>query len=278
MPIAKLFLEGSFDLQVLNPILQNAPALQQSTLALSVGGSKYALKQRARIEREENKNVAGYLRDRDFDFDPPDDLSKPTVDSEHSGFPLGWRWCRHEIENYLIDPAVVSEAMEWPIVDIEEAILQAARKIRSYEAARWTVGIVRRALPPHYELKTRPDRLNDFDLPSALDSAAVSAWASNSIENHRKLIVAATDPPVVQKSFDAFVARFDDAFVADVANVLLWFSGKDILAGMADWLISKTGVNPGAFRASLRDWIIANPVRTLELLPEWNNLTEVLRA
>ena len=142
MPIAKLFVEGNLEIEVLTPILQGSPVPQQ-------GGSKNSLKPRAGTERRENKVVAGYLRDRDFDFDPPKDLSRPTVDSVESGVPFGWRWCRHEIENYLVDPAVVSEAMAWPMPDVEEALRQAAAKIRSYEAARWTVGIVRRVLPPH---------------------------------------------------------------------------------------------------------------------------------
>jgi hypothetical protein len=271
VPIAKLFVEGKLEPQVLNPILQGTPVLVR-------GGSKNSLKPRALAERQENKVAAGYLRDRDFDFDPPVDLSKPTVDCEDGGIAIGWRWCRHEIENYLIEPAVVSEAMVWPIPDIEEALRQTARKIRSYEVARWAVGIARRALPPHYELKTRPDGLNEIDLPPALDAAAVNAWASGNIENHRRKIVATTDPAAVQDSLEVLAARFNDVFVDDVATVLVWFSGKDILAGMADWLISKAVAKPGVFRASLRDWIIANPERALELLPEWNDMTAVVRA
>ena len=91
-------------------------------------------------------------------------------------------------------------------------------------------------------------------------------------------MVNATEPPVVQSSFDAFCARFDEAFVTDVAGILLWFSGKDLLAGMADWLISRGIPNPGSFLASLRNWMIANPVKVLQLLPEWNGLIEVVRA
>lgn len=271
MPIARLFVEGNLEIEVLYPILQGSPVLQR-------GGSKNSLKPRARAERRESKVAAGYLRDRDFDFDPPVDISKPTMDSEDNDGPLGWRWCRHEMENYLIEPAIVSEAMAWPIPEIEDAIRQAARKIRSYEAARWAVGIVRRALPPHYELRRRPADLNEIALPPALDPATVNAWAMTNIENHRSRITTVADPPVVQRSLDDFTSRFDDAFVAGVANVLLWFSGKDILAGMADWLGAKAVENPGAFRASLRDWIIANPGRALELLPEWNAMIEVLRT
>ena len=271
MPIAKLFVEGNLESEVLNPILEGSPVLEQ-------GGSKNSLKPRARVERQANKVAAGYLRDRDFDFDPPQDLSRPTVDGEDRGVTFGWRWCRHEIENYFIDPAIVSEAMAWPILEFKEALRQSAKKIRRYEAARWTVGIVRRSLPPHYELRTRPDGLNDIALPLALDSAAVATWASTSIENHRRLIGSTTDPTFVQASLDALAARFDDDFVADVANVLLWFSGKDILAGMADWLTTKAIATPGQFRGLVRDWIIANPGRALELLPEWNAMIRILRA
>jgi hypothetical protein len=271
VPIAKLFIEGALEAEVLYPILQGNPVLQR-------GGSKNSLKPRARTERQENKVAAGYLRDRDFDFDPPSDLTKPTIDEADHGVPFGWRWCRHEIENYLIDPAVISEGMSWPTGEIEEAIREAARTIRNYEAARWTVGTVRRALPPNYELQTRPDGLNELELPSALDSSTVSAWASNNIESHRERIITTAEPTFVKTTFDSFTTRFDDAFIADVANVLLWFSGKDILAGMASWLITRSVPNPGAFRAATRDWLIANPVRALELLPEWKGMTEILRA
>jgi len=271
MPIAKLFIEGNLESEVLSRILQGTPLLVQ-------GGSKDSLKPRARAERRDNQVAAGYLRDRDFDFDPPVDLSKPTVDCEDAAIPFGWRWCRHETENYLIDPVVVKEATGWPVLEVEEAIRQSARRISDYEAARWTVGIVRRALPPHYEMRTRPEGLSDIGLPLALDPTTVGAWASDNIERHRGQIVTVTDPVAVQQSFGDFTDRFNDAFVEDVASVLLWFSGKDILAGMSEWLVTRNVANPGAFRALLRDWIIANPERSLELLPEWHGMTEVLRA
>ncbi len=221
MPIAKLFVEGSLEIQVLAPILLGNPVLQQ-------GGSKNSLKPRAFSERHPDgdytvkvKVNAGYLRDRDFDSDPVEDLTQPTVDGSDKGIPYGWRWCRHEIENYLIDPAVVSEAMAWSAPEFEEALRNAAPKIRWYEGARWTIGIVRRALPPHYELKTRPGPLNEIDLPQELDSAAVNAWALKSISDHRTPIATATEAATVQASLDGFAARFNDPFVADLARVLV---------------------------------------------------------
>lgn len=138
--------------------------------------------------------------------------------------------------------------------------------------------MVRRTLPPHYKMKTRPDDLNEIALPAKLDPVAITTWASSAIETHRNRIDAATDPNHVKASLQNLMACFDDAFIANISNVLLWFSGKDILAGMAEWLNTKEFPNPGAFRASLRDWIIENPKRTIELLPEWNSLIAILRS
>ncbi len=271
MPIAKLFVEGTVDFQVLTPILAGNPVLQQ-------GGSKYSLRPRAATERRENKVEAGYLRDRDFDFDPPNDTSHPTADASDAKGPFGWRWCRHEIESYLIDPGVVSEVIGSGVGDVEDAIRSAGAAIRYYEAARWTVGVVRRSLPPQYDLRTRPEGLSDIELPSALTIAAASEWARDSIEAYRRPLTNVTAVAVVQESFDGFAERFDDVFVADVTQILLWFSGKDLLAGMADWLSTRAIGNPGLLRARVRDWIIANPERTLELLPEWNGMIAVMRA
>jgi hypothetical protein len=270
VPIAKLFVEGALDVQVLSPILLGNPVPQ-------LGGSKNSLKPRALAERRENRVAAGYLRDRDFDFDPPADVSRPTVDNTDAGVPFGWRWCRHEIENYLIDPSIVSEATNWPLPEVEESLRDSARKIRIYQAARWTIGVVRRALPPHYELRTRPDGLNEIELPPSLEQVQIRDWATETIKGHRAPMAAAMDPAAVKAGLDMFDGRFDDAFIDDVAQVLIWFSGKDILAGMADWLAARSVKNPGAFRALTRDWMIANPERTVDLLPEWKAFVEAIR-
>lgn len=271
MPLAKLFVEGTLEIQVLTPILQGCPVPQQ-------GGSKNALKPRAFNERLENRVAAGYLRDRDFDFDPPPDLTSPTVDSRDGQTPYGWRWCRHEIENYLLEPKIVSAAMARPVPEVEAALCRSGARIRTYEAGRWTIGRARRALPPHYELRTRPDGLNDIGLPSALDEATVQTWALANVKAHADVITTAIDAVTVTSSFTAFLNQFSESFVADSANVLIWFSGKDLLAGMTEWMNQYGVANPGTLRGLIRDWIIANPVRTLELLPEWSNLLRSLRA
>jgi hypothetical protein len=119
--------------------------------------------------------------------------------------------------------------------------------IRFYEAAQWTVGVVRRDLPPNYKLATRVDDINEVELPTLLDAASVFSWASDSVRGHRERIVAKTDEASVRTSFQAFSDRFDDAFLSDTARVLVWFSGKDLLAGMSEWLQTKGLGNCGRF-------------------------------
>lgn len=272
MPVIKLFVEGELDIALLSPVLAGSPTLQK-------GGSKNALKPRAITEHHENRIAAGYLRDRDFDYEPPSDQTKPVVDYEKEGIPIGWRWCRHEIENYLIEPKLISLAMKWPIAEIGNAIRNTAKKISAYEAARWTIGRVRRSLPPQYELQTRPNELSkEIELPVKLDISSVNKWASNTIDAHHLRFASVSSSDAVGRTFDDFITRFDDEFTDDLNYVLLWFSGKDILAGLADWLKNQGCETPKLFRAALRDWVIANPEQTIELLPEWSGLIDVLKT
>lgn len=78
MSVVQLFVEGNLEIQVLNPILAGTPVSQK-------GGSKNSLKPRTQAERAENRILAGYPRDRDFD--PPDDPPRPTADCEVKAFP-----------------------------------------------------------------------------------------------------------------------------------------------------------------------------------------------
>lgn len=271
MPLAVLFVEGKLDSEVLNPLLQGAPVLKE-------GGSKNALKPRTRTEREDSRILTGYLRDRDFDYDPPSVDQQPVTEYCHIGIPCGWHWCRHEIENYLLEPAIVSAALGWAQEEMTQALSATAWKIRGYQAARWTIGRVRRVLPPHYQLHTRPDELAELQLPPILEAEAARAWALQAIAEHRQRIVSVSEKKGVETLFDEYRDRFDADFSGDVAMILSWFSGKDLIAGLAEWLQGHASINPGEFRARLRDWIIDNPETTLELLPEWQGLLQVVRA
>ena len=73
-------------------------------------------------------------------------------------------------------------------------------------------------------------------------------------------------------------ARLTDAFLGDVANVLLWCSGKDLLAGLIPWLQATHRMHPSQLCTRIQDWIEMNPDQTLVLLPEWDSFRNLLRT
>jgi hypothetical protein len=168
--------------------------------------------------------------------------------------------------------------MGWSIDEVENAIGQAAETIKSYQVARWAIGTVRRTLPPNYELNTRPVDIGEFELPDALDAAFSHRWALDTIAHHFERINSACEPDHVRRLIQSLSERFDAEFISNVPLVLLWFSGKDLLAGMASWFDQKGIASPGLLRARLRDWIMNDPETGLQLLPEWRALRDALRA
>lgn len=225
--------------------------------------------------------LACYLRDRDFDYEPPIDTTQPVVDQRVGAEILGWHWCRHEIESYLIDPALVLAATGWDRAGYAEALVAAGEQIRHYQSARWVVGTARRSLPPHHELSTRPDGLEgDFRLPQALDDPLTHDWARQHLSAfltrvENSLGAAAVEQSIASRSGLLTEARFDD-----VSEVLLWCSGKDLLAALEPWLNARGHPNAGAFRAfrrRMRNWVIENPDAALACLPERQALVQFLR-
>lgn len=98
-----LLVEGKLDKQCLTPILEGNPTVER-------GGSKNSLKPEARTRATLNHHPYFFLRDRDFDYEPPSDTSQPQPFIEN-GKTIGWHWCLHEIENYLLEPKIVEAAI-----------------------------------------------------------------------------------------------------------------------------------------------------------------------
>jgi hypothetical protein len=270
MPVAMLFVEGELDAQVLQPILKGRPVVDP-------GGSKYGLRPKVREKRKKGV-LAAYLRDRDFDYDPPKELGHPEVDAQDSSGILGWRWSRHAIENYLLEPSVVASATGCGQADYEAELVACAQRLRFYQAARWVVGKARRGLPPNWRLNTRPDQLagRELAVPEDLSERSMRHWASTSIARFREHVLASLDENVVQASIDERCSELSEQFLGSTTNVLLWCAGKDLLAGMREWL-SGHGFESGAMLMNrVRDWIRGHPDDALKLLPEWQALMNVL--
>lgn len=267
MPVTRLLVEGRLDAAVLGAVCRGAPVVEPR-------GPKHALRAIAREEQNRTGEQVRYIRDRDFDFEPAVGASPVRLDD------LGWCWTRHEIENYLLDPKVVIRA--FPRMNVRAyvgALKAAARAVVPYQAARWAVGLARKALPPHYELTTRPADLNELELPPfAGDVDGCRQWLREHVGAFFDRVKAALQANAVDRSFLDKMSLFSDGLVEEESKVLVWFSGKDLLSGLKSWLEQNHVGNPGAFRARLRDWVISHPDEVLTLLPEWVELLRLLRA
>ncbi|GDZ92982.1 hypothetical protein PA905_08150 [Planktothrix agardhii CCAP 1459/11A] len=114
MSINILYCEGgnkSPDIRVLTNILSG------SCGSIKPAGSKYGLDRQILFIRQQNllpSSVVVAVKDRDFDSD--DSLPQNTPRNwsarvNNQTIQVGWSWERKEIENYLIDPEVVSRAL-----------------------------------------------------------------------------------------------------------------------------------------------------------------------
>jgi hypothetical protein len=273
MPVNILWLEGNLDGVVLGPVLNGTPAIE-------TGCSKGSLGPRCLDQRRGGIPRVCYLRDRDYDFEPPAIITEPVVDRVWDGITLGWRWCRHEIENYLLDPAVVAAATGWDQATYSVALIAAGLSIRDYQIARWSLGRVKRVLPPGNQLPGRPVEFDDHDfrLAADLSANATAAWARNQVTTFRGQVSAVIDAAVFDQNLADRALQLTEGVFSTPDGVLTWSSGKDLFAALTPWLHANHHLDDGRFRAMMRDWIAANPEPTVLLLPEWQRLREILVA
>jgi hypothetical protein len=269
MPVTKLYVEGSLDQQVLNFILGGTVAVQK------VGG-KYALqavvlREREELPAEERRSVC-YLRDRDFDFRPEaDEPDAPKPLTTKGGELVGYRWRRHSMENYFLEPALAAKALERDEAQLANLLAQAGNALADYESARWTIGQARLSVPPARELETRPRGLEDeFKLPSDVSSGACLAWIEAAANEFVAPIQEALAPRYLRQVFGEFQMNITGL---EVSGVLVWFSGKDLMAFIAPRLGLES---PRTIRNEIRNWIQRNPDAALALLPEWSELKRLL--
>ena len=275
MPVDVLFVEGKLDAELLTQVLGGSPTVEMK-------GGKRSLPMIAR-DAHGKKDVSGkasvvrYLRDRDFDFEPAGPGMAPSVDSCMGNEPLGWRWRRHSMENYLLEPAITCAALKADESSYRAALVDAGRRIQHYQAARWAIGVARRALPPYYELETKPEGADEFFLPKDLQEDAAKSWAVEQVKTFAARVVPVLEEASISTSFDRYVMRFESEVCRSEEAVLIWFSGKDLIVALRDWWSALGVGDPGNLRARIRDWMWRNPGEALAALPEWQELVGLLR-
>lgn len=269
-----VLVEGKLDADVLGAVLQGICSVRAA-------GSKDQLAARARTLAEERPKGPRvfYVRDRDFDYRPPTDTEAPSVDRRwENADVLGWRWARHSIENYMLDPAIVAKATGLDSSSLGSELVRKARVIRHYQAARFAVAAARAQLPPRHRLATAPGEVEDheFRLPLRMDDAAMREWCVRQVGTFRESLAPSLEDSFVTGRYCKHLGTFSDEFVGDATRPLVWFSGKDLFAALAEWL-SGRGLSPGSLRARVRDFMQRNLATVLETFPEWNALRESLR-
>jgi hypothetical protein len=260
MAVNKLFVEGELDSEWLNVLLGGTPGIE-------IGGSKSELPHLVR--RDKNK-YSWFLRD-----DSPG--NEPTRMQNFRGNDLrGYRWRRHELENYLIDPVLVEVALGVARPETEAAIQGAAEKVRNYEAARWVLGQTRAGLPHQGMLATRYAGTGDYQLPGDLGEVGMCDWLKNQTAPIREQTAVLLDEAATLHRFAEFQSKLDGL---DVAGVLVWYSGKDLLAAMIPFFESKipSCKQPDDVLRKLADWR-GRPSSLEGLFPEWDMLKALLLA
>ncbi|MHC4880850.1 MAG: hypothetical protein ACYTGL_30730 [Planctomycetota bacterium] len=266
MPLSKLYVEGKLDSEIYTPVFAGAVTIEK-------GGSKNSLRPQAGRDRQSGIQ-AGYLRDRDFDFDPPDDMESPTADSLGDEV-WGWRLNRHEIENYLIDSRVVEakfgiEANLW-----QDWLREAGMKICWYQVARWTVGYARSQLPPHYKLQTSPGTVAEMRLPADLSEEASLTWCRSTIEAFHTRIDECLGESAVAAHIQSRAEHFSEERLGDPLHILTWCSGKDLFAALPDDALQVTLVeSPATLCNILRDWVRDHPEEFVDFFPEFAALKQ----
>lgn len=267
MPISKLYVEGKLDNEIYAQLFGDSIAVKR-------GGSKYSIRPQARDDRSDGIQ-AGYLRDRDFDFDPPDDMDVLTVDATDRDQAWGWRLNRHEIESYLLDPQVVEAKFGINAETWQNRLCNAAQRIQWYQIARWTVGYARSRLPPYYELQTRPDDVGEMRLPPDLSEQVSLEWCRGTINKFLTRIDQCLCDDAVSEQIASRSKPFSDEMLDSHQHVLQWCSGKDLFAALTEPDLRDTSAeSPQTLCNILRDWVRDNPNTFVDLFPEFTTLKQ----
>ena len=216
------------------------------------------------------------LRDADLDGEWPREKEhpQPWVERIAGGrtVQLGWLWSRTEIENYLIDPAVVAAALgsKAPEPAQYQRILErAADRLSTYTAARVALSTSRIPIKSLKNKWGKPRGGDRHPFPESLDRS--------SCRKHLKRIVRDCAQNVVPTE-NQVIGRFN-ALRRDFAkngtrrsDYLHAYSGKDLLIQINEELPSIGFADFGGFREAILLGIASAHQDTAQWVPEWAEL------
>lgn len=270
MPVNLLLCEGgekSPDIRVLRAILSGL------NMTIRSSGGKYGLGTIILAQREAKNtpSIAGII-DRDFDASLDVPNSQPRVwQSNDNQTIFGWRWERCEIENYLIDPDVVRQAIpsRFPgISEFTQVLDQAAFGIHIYSAARAALSISRKRFTPLKNCWGRESNLNHQFPNNTTLSDCIEGITTVLSEYHD--CVGVTHEEVVHQFEDQQLIFSPGGIKYN--HFLNYYAGKDLMIAMTPGLSRWGFPSPKVFREAVLSGIERSSDDIWQWLPEWRNL------
>lgn len=180
------------------------------------------------------------LRDRDFDFPiPTNEALIETRDNALNAAKLVYTTYRTCIENYLLDPTLMSQFMATKGLniqaDISEIMRQSAKDIRYYTASRHALGKVQ--VPVN--IKTSWTNKSG-QLPDSLDKKTIIKESRQMIVNYRSPIEKVSIKKF-KYAFRDFSDLFEDESHYTNKDYLIYANGKDLAKSFSNQFHKITG-------------------------------------
>lgn len=273
MPVNLLLCEGgagSPDVRLLRSITRGI-----ATVRIQPQGAKYGLGQFVRVYREvaQQAVVAG-MRDSDFDrmHQPPTGQIRDwRVDGDRVW--LGWFWERTEIENYLIDPAIIARVFPQDVIEHAwyKAVFDAAiNNLLDYTAARAALSRSRVRHEPLPNIWGVAVGMRDHKLPLPCSEGDCRDEIRRIVMEYGTRIQASA----VLDLYDQMLSEYRNVHIQEP---LLTFSGKDVMCAMRDPLREAGITTVGAFREKIVKAIESSPEEVWTWLPEWLALRNAIQ-
>lgn len=273
MPVDILFCEGgpnSPDIRVLKKLLAGRCGEIRSL------GGKYGMGERILAHREARpaSRVAGLI-DGDFleQWTEAGAVPSKWTNNEHS---FGWRWSRKEIENYLLDPVVVSNALgaaaNWSYADILET---ATNRIAIYQAARTALSNCRRRFNQLPAGWGRPRGKDRHQFPDEFSEAACREEIPRVVAEH-----ASEQAATAEEVMDRWVQLLPEFSPGGARrrDALSTFAGKDLFLATEDDVVRNGFQSARAFREKILLGIESTGEDIADWLPEWQALRGEIEA
>lgn len=224
--------KGSHDHDILNKLTQGLHHIIIKPLG-GIKGAAAIIDYREKHEMSVVKpSFSLFFRDRDFDSPVPE-VPKLEQDANKKKFYYSYR---NTIENYLFSAENLYGFIKEKNLDnhyniasekdVEEKMIEAAKRIRYYQAVRHTLGYLRTGRTDFGTKLTS----KSGELPPSLEEDYCKEAALKKLENARTVIKDWT-PENFEKVYSDFFHKFDDAFIQRM-DFLIYFQGKDFATSL----------------------------------------------